>query len=391
METARSGQRGAAPTPTPMLTQCLWSPVARARLDSQPRMVGVLPGEGIGPECIDAALQVLTALEAIGGPPIQLRMGPRAPLAPDQDTRPQLVAEVNSFCCEVFAEGGAILTGPFGGRFVYDQRKHFDLFCKLTPIRVSPEMAQLGRLRPEHAEGVDLVLVRENTSGIYLGRAEATTDPTRGCVVSHSFDYAEQEVRRIVEVAARIAASRRGELLVVVKEGGLPEMTALWRECADAAAGEFGVRASLANIDRAAYDLVQHARELDVVVAGNLFGDVLADVAAVLLGSRALACSGNFSGAGAAVYQTNHGAAWDLVGSDRANPLGQLYSLAMLLRESFGLVREADLVDAAVASVLRQGYRTVDLAQPADRVVGTQEMTGLVTNALAQLGATAAP
>jgi 3-isopropylmalate dehydrogenase len=151
-----------------------------------------------------------------------------------------------------------------------------------------------------------------------------------------------------------------------------------------------GIEPSIIHVDFAAYRLVQHASELDVVVASNLFGDILADVSALLLGSRSLSFSGNFASTGANAYQTNHGAAHDLVGQDVASPVAQILSTAMMLRESFGLGREASFIEQAVADVWRQGIRTRDIALNGDRVVGTAEMVERIADATSRrAGATA--
>ena len=146
-----------------------------------------------------------------------------------------------------------------------------------------------------------------------------------------------------------------------------------------------GVGYSVLNIDLMAYRLLQEPKGFDVVVTPNLFGDILADLGAVLLGSRGLSYSGNFSGSGAAVYQTNHGAGYDLVGKNEANPVGQVFSLAMLLRESFGLVQEPLLMEEAVAEVWRQGWRTPDLTENGCRIIGTEEMGARIADALVRL------
>lgn len=286
------------------------------------------------------------------------------------------------FLDQTFAEEGAVLAGPRSGRFVYEVRKRFDLFCKLSPLRPCPQLAAAGRLKAEYMKDVDILVVRENASGVYHGcsRTVHSTDDCR--TVEHTFWYTEEEVRRIVRVAAHLAADRRGELLVVIKDGGMPELSNLWRDCAREAAVDAGVRCRFANVDLAAYLLIQHARELDVVVAPNLFGDVLADVGSLLLGSRGLSYSGNLAADGAAIYQTNHGAALDLAASDRANPVGQIYSLAMLLRESFGLSDAATMIEAAVARAWQQGWRTEDLVEPGCRLVGTQEMGKRIADAV---------
>jgi 3-isopropylmalate dehydrogenase len=229
--------------------------------------------------------------------------------------------------------------------------------------------------------GCDVLIVRENVEGVYQGEWDERMHPERGRVCEHRFRYSETRVRRILEVAARLAARRRGELAVVVKTGGIPGISALWREAGLEAADRAGVNAAFVDVDLAAYRLIQDPRSFDVIAAPNLFGDVLADLGAVLLGSRGLSFSGNFAEDGAAVYQTNHGSAHDLAGLDRANPLGQISSLAMLLRESFGLARAAEGIERGIAEVLRLGFRTFDIAEEGTTVVGTTEMADRVAAA----------
>jgi len=249
-------------------------------------------------------------------------------------------------------------------------------------VVVPPELAGAGRLRPGHAAGVDVLVVREGASGLYQGQWETLRDSGGQRVASHSFSYSEAHVRRVVSAAARIAVRRRRGLAVIYKESGAPSISELWRDCGLEIAAEHGVACSFLDIDYAAYRLVQHPREFDVVVAPNLFGDILSDLGGLLLGSRALTHGGNFSADGAAFYQTNHGAAYDLAGLDRANPVGQILSAAMMLRESFGLGDVAESIDVAIRSVWRAGWRTADLAEDGCRMAGTQRMTELVVQAL---------
>jgi 3-isopropylmalate dehydrogenase len=346
-------------------------------------LIGVLNGEGIGREVVSAALDVLWAIETV-----KCRFDVRIGGAIGREAEPEegrLTKQSEAFCREIFYNRGVILTGPGEGRFVYDLRRRFDLFCKIVPLRVYDPLRRQTRLMPEFVEGVDIVLVRENISGIYQGSWHIERSDGEGRRARHSFAYSEREVLRIVEPAARIAACRRQKLLVIVKEGGLPAISEIWRDCARSVAHRIGVQCSFANIDLAAYLLIQQARDLDVIVAPNLFGDILADLGAVLLGSRGLSFSGNFSGSGDAVYQTNHGAAVDLAGTDRANPIGQIFSLAMLLAESFGLVEEATLIEESVLTVWRDGWRTQDIAGPEHRVIGCRQMGELVAETAARL------
>ena len=342
--------------------------------DARLVVVGVLPGEGIGPEVISAALGVLAALEAPGCPVFEIRTGGAIGRDAEVLTGRPLSDDVAAFCGDVFARGGAVLAGPGGGRFVYELRRRFDLFCTLSPLRPFEPLLDAGRLKAGTVVGTDILIVRENVGGVYQGEWRETFDERQGRVCEHSFRYSEPQVRRLLDVAAKLAAERRGKLSVVIKEGGIPSVSALWRDVGRESAARAQVDVAFLDIDLAAYRLLQEPLAFDVVATSNLFGDVLADLGAVLLSSRGLSFSGNFSTNGAAVYQTNHGSALDLADQGRANPIGQISSLAMMLRESFGLLREAAWIEAAIAEVLRHGYRTFDVAEPGTTLVGTAEM-----------------
>jgi 3-isopropylmalate dehydrogenase len=347
-------------------------------------VIGILKGEGVGSEVISAALSVLTALESSSELRFELRHGGAIGTEAEAQCGKPLSAEVIEFCRNIFADGGAILAGPGGGRFVYDLRREFDLFCKISPLHPCPALIADNRLKPEHVRGVDILLVRENVAGLYQGNWRENSSHNGERKAEQSFSYTENEVRRILTVTARIAAERRGHFHVIVKDGGVPAITKLWRDCALEIARAGSVQCHVLNVDLAVYRVIQHPQEFDVIVSSNLFGDILADLGGVLLGSRALSFSGNFSSAGAAVYQTNHGAAYDLAGKNQANPAGQIYSLAMLLRESFGLVREADLIETALAEIWRKGSRTADLVHDGNPL-GTSEMAERVTNEVLRL------
>jgi 3-isopropylmalate dehydrogenase len=336
--------------------------------------VGVLPGEGVGPDVIAAALAVLSAVESMSDARFETSTGGAIGRAAEASSGRALTDDVCGFCDEVFQRGGAVLAGPGGGRFVYDLRRRFDLFCKISPLQPIAALLDAGRMKAQSVAGADILLVRENVGGVYQGEWRETADEREGRLCEHSFRYSERQVRRILGVAARLAVGRRGRLSVVIKDSGVPGMSALWRDLGREEAASAGVEVGFVDIDLAAYRLMQEPLTFDVIAAPNLFGDVLADLGAVLLASRGVSFSGNFSDAGAAVYQTNHGSAHDLAGQGRANPLGQVASLAMMLRESFGLAREAGWIDAAVEEVMRHGFRTFDVAEPGTTVVGTAEM-----------------
>jgi 3-isopropylmalate dehydrogenase len=372
------------PTSTIRWSDCIFPP--RVPAPGKPFVIGVLEGEGTGPEVVSAALQVLAALEAGGRQRFAVQRGGAIGRPAERTCGAALSPAVIDFCAGIFAQGGAVLAGAGGGRFVYDLRKRFDLFCKFSPLCPADELLGAGPLKAEYRRGIDIVIVRENASGLYQGTWRETRSDSAGRTAEHCFSYSEAEVRRILRVATGIAQQRRGEVLAIYKESGAPTISALWRDCAREEAAATGVHYTLADVDYAAYRLVRDARDIDVVVAPNLCGDILSDLGGVLLGSRGLTFSGNFAADGAAVYQTNHGAAYDLAGTDRVNPVGQIQALAMLLRESFGLCHEAHVIESGIARVWRDGWRTADLAEPGCRVIGTRAITDLIAAAVAGQG-----
>lgn len=367
------------------LTDCVFDPLARARRHSARHCIGVLPGEGIGPEVVGCALRVLDAVEAVTGLTFERIFGGLIGTKAEKIHGRSLTAEVEGYCETLFSRGAPILAGPGGGRFVYELRARFDLFCKFAPLQVSPALVRAGRLKSDHVAGLDLLVVRENAGGIYQGRWRTGRGASGERHAEHTFGYSEDDVRRIMLVAARAALRRRGGLAVIVKDGGIPTVSDLWRDCAMDIASVSGVDPIFVNVDLAAYQLIQEPRRFDVVVCPNLFGDVIADLGAVLIGSRGLSYSGNYSACGRAVYQTNHGAGYDLVGLGTANPVAQILSLAMLLRESFGLTSAAALIERSVEEVWRAGLRTFDLPEPGCRIVGTDELTDRIVAAVLSL------
>ncbi len=340
-------------------------------------LVGVLEGAGIGPQVVNAALMVLKSVESALTLKFEVQRGGMIGEEAAANCGQWLPEDTAEFCAEIFRAGGAILSGPGGGRYVYDLRRRFDLFCKFVPVRPTPELARAGKMPPQHVVGLDLLIVRDNTGGIYQGEwGDRATQ--KGRLAEHSFSYSEADVHRLIEVAARAAADRRGRLHVIVKDGGVPTVSALWRDVGGAVARRHGIEVVFMNVDLAAYELIQNPACFNVIAAPNLFGDVLADIAGVLVSSRGVTFSGNFNVHGHGVYQTNHGCAHDLAQTDKANPAGQILSLALLLRESFGLFEAATLIEKSLAEVWRQGWRTADLAEPGCKILGTKAMAGKV-------------
>jgi 3-isopropylmalate dehydrogenase len=343
-------------------------------------LIGVIAGEGIGPEVIDAALTVLRGLQDAGGRRVEIEHGGAVGLAAVQAHGSALPEEAVRFCASVLGRGGGVLNGPGGGRYVYELRRRLELFLKISPIQACNGLVHASPLRAEGLADVDLLVVRENLGGVYQGRSERLTrGPWRE--IRHELHYGEQELRRFLRAAARLASARSGRLTVVVKDSGLDAFSELWRACAEDAAREYDVACTAVEIDLMVYRLLERPVAFDVIAASNLFGDVLSDLAAALVGSRGMSFGASFSPLGGGVYQTNHGAAYDIAGQDRANPVGQLLSLAMLLRESLGMAREAYACEAGIRRVWEQGYRTADVAGAGAAVAGTAELASRIATA----------
>jgi 3-isopropylmalate dehydrogenase len=227
----------------------------------------------------------------------------------------------------------------------------------------------------------DILLVRENLEGIYQGETLPGSD-ANGRALAHTFYCTEQKVRLLLERAGRFAAGRSRHVAVIVKRSALPEISALWEDCARDVMEQHDVRYELMDIDFAAYQLLQAPEAFDVIASPNCFGDILADLGGLFFGSRGLTYGASYSADGFGVYQTNHGCAYDLVGTNRANPVGQIFSLAMVLRESFQLPEPAEAIVRAVRSVWGGGWRTADLMERGSRLVGTDEMADRIAEAI---------
>jgi 3-isopropylmalate dehydrogenase len=353
------------------LTDFLPGKIPRA---AEPWLIGVLTGTGIGPEVVGATQRTVAQVMDLK---FEIHRGGLIGEDANAQCGRWLPEDTVEFCADIFEKGGAILNGPGGGRYVYDLRRRFDLFCKFVPVKPAPELAAAGKISPQFLKHIDILIVRNNTGGVYQG--QWGDRPTKkGRVAEHSFSYSEEQVHRLIEVAARAATMRRKIMHVIVKDGGVPTVTSLWRDVGSAAARKCGIQAEFMNVDLAAYEIIQNPTRFDVVVTPNLFGDILADICGVLVASRGVTFSGNFDPAGHGVYQTNHGCAEDLAGTDKANPAGQILSLAMLLRESFGLNAAAALIEKSLAKTWRDGWRTRDIAEAGCTILGTQAMTAKI-------------
>ena len=343
--------------------------------------IGVLPGEGIGEEVIEASLKVLNALTAISDKKYKIYRGGLIGNESYRFNGRYLSDEVIGFCREIFKKGGALFCGPGGGRFVYELRSHFDLFCKFTPLKPINALKNFGIIQPQKTQDVDIITVRENTSGLYFGDWSIEENTNGGKKAVHKVSYKEHEIDRILKVAIGLAENRRGKIVLALKKHGFPAISRLWEERARQLITE-NVELTLLEIDNAVYQLIANASNFDVIVTPNMFGDILADCGALLLGSRGMSFSGNFGSGNKAVYQTGHGAALDIAGTDKANPIGQIMSLAMMLRESYCWPEGAAAIENAVHETLLKGYRTEDIANAESEIIGTQEMAEMVCQSL---------
>jgi 3-isopropylmalate dehydrogenase len=346
--------------------------------------IGVFVGEGVGPEVVAVAVDLLKLLASRSSRKICLASGGLIGLPAKEQCGSSLSPEVIELAKTIFERDGALFCGPGGDRFVYELRREFDLYCKFTPIEPLMELRQSGQVRPEVVATADMIAVRENMGGIYQGSWEEV-DIEDDRVARHRFEYRESMVRRIVAVAINLARRRRGRIHVVLKPGGIPSISSMWRRVAQEMTRETGIELGELEIDNAVFQLIANPGQFDVVLSPNMFGDVLADCAALLLASRGLSYSGNFNDAGNAVYQTGHGAARDIAGRGIANPVGQILSLGMMLRESFCWPEADQALREAVRATYRQGYCTGDVAAPGLEILGTREFGAEVGRQLEQI------
>jgi 3-isopropylmalate dehydrogenase len=354
------------------------------------KKIAVLAGDGIGPEIVNQALQVLKAL-ARDGLPIELEEAPFGGAGYDASGDPLPAATL-----KLAREADAVLCGAVGGP-KYDAlprpqrpeqgilriRKELGLFANLRPAILYPELVNASTLKPEVVSGLDLMIIRELTGDIYFGEPRGRRTNAHG--EREGYDtmlYSEPEIRRIAEVGFRTALKRNRKLCSVDKENVL-ETSRLWREIVNDMAKSYpDVNVTHMYVDNAAMQLVRNPKQFDVVVTGNMFGDILSDEASMLTGSIGMLPSASLDATGKGLYEPSHGSAPDIAGRDLANPLATILSSAMMLRYTLNLDEWAYRIEAAVKSVLAAGLRTADIYEPGTRKVGTREMGAAVVAAL---------
>ena len=350
--------------------------------------IAVIPGDGIGPEVVEQALLVLDKVSGRFGHEFTCKKALAGGCAIDALGTP-LPEETLDIC----RASDAVLLGAIGGwkwdnlpgdqrpeRGLLGLRKELALFANIRPAVLFEELADACPLRPELvAGGLDLVVVRELTGGIYFGE-RGRKDTPMGPAAFDVEQYSEGEVRRIAETAFGMAMKRRKQLTSVDKANVL-ESSRLWREVViDAAKNYPEVTLSHMYVDNAAMQLVSSPKQFDVIVTGNMFGDILSDEASIITGSIGMLPSASLAQGNFGMYEPVHGSAPDIAGQDKANPMATILSVAMMLRYTFSLSKEADAMEAAVQSVLRKGFRTADILRndTSLKLVGTKEAGRLI-------------
>jgi 3-isopropylmalate dehydrogenase len=334
--------------------------------------IGILYGEGIGYEIINHTKQILSCIgkrffiefNYIDGPTTD------APLGNKREIQEQLY----EFYSHAIENGIPIISGALSGGLVYDIRKKFDLYYKLIPLQAIP-----GYRTEVIRHDVDILLIRHNNAGEYLG--------DHGCyrrsdtrIAYQEITYSDSDIDKIAAISFKHAATRKGKITLLIKDDGFPEISDLWREIFQHHHKKTNdIELQIMNVDRGAGELISNPAQFDVVVTLNHDGDIVCDaLVAFIYGSRGMGYSGNFNDSGFASYQTVHGAAVDLVGKDKANPIGQILSAAMMLEYSFGLQEAAKSIRQAIATILQNDNITADLPK-AGKVLSTSEMCALIS------------
>jgi 3-isopropylmalate dehydrogenase len=352
--------------------------------------IAILPGDGIGPEIVREARRVLDVVRG-DGLPIETEEAPIGGAGYDAAGQPLPDATL-----ALAKAADAVLLGAVGGprydtlpralrpeQGILGIRTALALFANLRPALLYPELASASTLKADVVAGLDIVIVRELTGDIYFGEPRGRRTTAAG--EREGFDtmrYAESEIARIARVGFETARKRQRRLTSVDKANVL-DTSMLWREVVSDIARDYpDVALSHMYVDNAAMQLVRAPKSFDVIVTGNLFGDILSDEASMLAGSIGMLPSASLDANGKGLYEPIHGSAPDIAGQDRANPLATILSLALMFRHTFARPDVAQRIEDAVRSTLRRGLRTADIAAPGEPIVGTAAMGDAVVAAL---------
>jgi 3-isopropylmalate dehydrogenase len=358
---------------------------------STTKTVAILPGDGIGPEVTDQAMRVIEKLNASFSAGLETQTAPVGGTAYDLHGHPLPPATL-----ALAKSADAILLGAVGGpkwesierehrpeRALLSLRSELELFSNLRPAILFPELADASTLKAEVVSGLDIMIVRELTGGIYFGQPRAMTTDEAGVRIGYNtMVYREPEIRRIAHSAFQVARQRDNRVCSVDK-ANVMEVSELWREIVTDVAKEYPeVELSHMYIDNACMQLVRAPKQFDVIVTSNLFGDILSDAASMLTGSIGMLPSASLDANNKGMYEPVHGSAPDIAGQNIANPLATILSVGMMLRTTFLQSENADRVEAAVKQVLADGLRTGDIASAGQSPVGTSQMGDAVVAAI---------
>jgi 3-isopropylmalate dehydrogenase len=351
--------------------------------------IAVLPGDGVGPEVVAEGVKVLHVIAELYDMRLTLRHGLVGGAAIDAlgDPLPEATLQL----CR---ESDAVLFGSVGGpkwdalpadkrpeRGLLRLRQTLDLFANLRPAKLYTALLDASSLRPEVVQGIDVLVVRELVSDIYFGEPRGIEPLAEGERGFNTMSYTSAEIRRVARLAFELARQRRHKVTSVDKANVL-ETSVLWRREVAELAGEFpDVELEHLYVDNCAMQLVRAPRQFDVIVTGNLFGDILSDEAAMLTGSIGMLPSASIGGT-VGVFEPVHGSAPDIAGQNIANPIATINSVAMMLQYALRQPQAAGAIEAAVESVLHQGYRTADIMEPGCTRVGTTQMGEAICTAL---------
>lgn len=351
----------------------------------------VLPGDGIGPEVVAETVKVLKVVDQRFGLGLELSEALLGGCAIDATGEPLPAATLAAA-----RAADAILLGAVGGpkwdhlemaqrpeKGLLGIRGQLELFGNLRPAILFPQLADASSLKPEVVAGLDILIVRELTGGIYFGQPRGIETLENGERRGFNTDvYAESEIKRIGRLAFELARKRNRKVCSIDKANVL-EVTVLWREIMTELSKEYpDVELSHMYVDNAAMQLVRAPKQFDVIVCGNLFGDILSDQAAMLTGSIGMLPSASLNSSNQGMYEPCHGSAPDIAGQNKANPLATILSAAMMLRYSLNAGEAADAIEKAVSDVLDQGLRTSDIMAEGSTLVGTDAMGDAVAAAL---------
>jgi 3-isopropylmalate dehydrogenase len=352
--------------------------------------IAVLPGDGIGPEVTAEAVKVLDRLRR-DGLGIEMDTAPVGGAAYDLHGQP-----LPESTLALAGQADAVLLGAVGGpkydtlprelrpeKALLGLRSQLGLFANLRPAILYPQLASASTLKPEVVSGLDLLIVRELTGDVYFGEPRGVRTLANGEREGfNTMKYAEHEIERVARVGFD-AARKRGKKLCSVEKANVLECSGLWREVVVRMAKDYpDVELSHMYVDNAAMQLVRAPKQFDVIVTGNIFGDILSDEASMLTGSIGMLPSASLDTANKGMYEPIHGSAPDIAGRNIANPLATILSVAMMLRYTLNEPALAERVEKAVSKVLDQGLRTGDIYTEGTRKVGTKEMGDAVVKAL---------